>query len=154
MTATVDLIDLIDELEIQEDFRTSYFNRATGAIVRVDDDHFRCAEDDCDLSDYPEEEQAAVRLAGEIFDSEDYIALPTKRDIYEYSIMERFCSSRPDPAEGDRLAATLRGREVFRRFREALRREGLEKAWFAYRHRAFREIAVTWCETHHIPYAG
>ena len=83
MAITVKLKDIIDEMEIQSDFHSSYLNKKTGEIVMVTDDHFQVAEDEDDLSDYPEWEQEAIKLAGEVLGSDDYIELPTKSDIHE-----------------------------------------------------------------------
>jgi hypothetical protein len=152
MSATADLNTIIAELEMQVDFRSSYFNRTTGTMVRVDDDHFRCAEDDCDLSSYPEEEKADILLAREVFSSGRYIAMPSKYDIYEYSIMERYCRTRPDHIRRDLLLSAIQDKEAFQRFRAALQQNNLEEDWYTYRYQAFREIARLWCEANHIPY--
>jgi len=78
MAITVKLKDIIDEMEIQSDFHSSYLNKKTGEIVMVTDDHFQVAEDEDDLSDYPEWEQEAIKLAGEVLGSDDYIVSERK----------------------------------------------------------------------------
>jgi hypothetical protein len=52
---------------------------------------FRAAEDEDDLSGYPEWGQEAIQVAGEVLGSDDYISLPSQFDIHEYKIMEEFC---------------------------------------------------------------
>jgi len=152
MAITVKLKDIIDEMEIQFDFHSSYLNKKTGKIVMVTDDHFRVAEDEDDLSDYPEWEQEAIKLAGEVLGSDDYIELPTKFDIHEYSIMEEFCLSLNDEELSDKMYHSIKGKGAFLRFKDNIYEYGIEEDWFKYRREAFRRIAIDWCEDNNIPY--
>ena len=152
MAITVKLKDIIDEMEIQSDFHSSYLNKKTGEIVRVTDDHFRVAEDEDDLSDYPEWEQEAIKLAGEVLKSDDYIELPTKFDIHEYSIMEKFCLSLNDVELSDKMYHSIKGKGAFRIFKDNIYEYGIEEDWFKYRREAFNRIAIDWCEDNTIPY--
>jgi hypothetical protein len=66
----------------------------------------------------------------EIIQGEKWLALPSKFDIHDYSIMESFCSSQQNPSLRDRLLSAIHGSGAFRRFREATEQEGvLEKGW-------------------------
>ena len=152
MAITVKLKDIIDEMEIQFDFHSSYLNKKTGEIVMVTDDHFRVAEDEDDLSDYSEWEQEAIKLAGEVLESDDYIELPTKFDIHEYSIMEKFCLSLNDEELSDKMYHSIKGKGAFRRFKDNISEYGIEEDWFKYRREAFKRIAIDWCEDNNIPY--
>lgn len=152
MSITVKLKDIIDEMEIQFDFHSSYLNKKTGEIVMVTDDYFRVAEDEDDLSDYPEWEQEAIKLAGEVSESDDYIELPTKFDIHEYSIMEKFCLSLNDEELSDKMYHSIKGKGAFQRFKDNIYEYGIEEDWFKYRREAFKRIAIDWCEDNNIPY--
>jgi len=152
MAITVKLKDIIDEMEIQSDFHSSYLNKKTGKIVMVTDDHFQVAEDEDDLSDYPEWEQEAIKLAGEVLGSDDYIELPAKSDIHEYSIMEKFCLSLNDEELSDKMYHSIKGKGAFLRFKDNIYEYGIEEDWFKYRREAFRRIAIDWCEDNNIPY--
>lgn len=152
MAITVKLKDIIDEMEIQSDFHSSYLNKKTGEIVMVTDDYFRVAEDEDDLSDYPEWEQEAIKLAGEVLESDDYIELPTKFDINEYSIMEKFCLSLNDEELSDKMYHSIKGKGAFQRFKDNIYEYGIEEDWFKYRREAFKRIAIDWCEDNNIPY--
>lgn len=152
MAITVKLKDIIDEMEIQSDFHSSYLNKKTGEIVIVTDDHFRAAEDENDLSDYPEWEQDAIKIAREVLGSADYISLPSQFDIHEYGIMEEFCLSLDDEELRDKMYYSIKGKGAFRRFKDNVYRYDIEKDWFEYRREAFRQIAVDWCEENKISY--
>jgi hypothetical protein len=93
-----------------------------------------------------------MRMAGEILETDHYLPLPTKFDIHEYSIMERFCLAVDDDALRDDLCDAIRGRGAFRRFKDRVQVYGLAEAWYRYRDAALREIAVAWCDEHGIPY--
>ena len=152
MAITVKLKDIIDEMEIQSDFHSSYLNKKTGEIVMVTNDHFQVAEDEDDLSDHPEWEQGAIKLAGEVLESDDYIELPTKFDIHEYSVMEKFCLSLNDEELSDKMYHSIKGKGAFRRFKDNIYECGIEEDWFKYRREAFKRIAIDWCEDNNIPY--
>lgn len=83
---------------------------------------------------------------------DDYLPLPTKFDIHEYSIMERFCRSREDDEMRDDLCDAIRGRGAFRRFKDSIHEHGIADDWYKYRDEALREIAIEWCEENGIPY--
>jgi len=152
MAITIKLKDIIDEMEIQSDFHSSYLNKKTGEIVMVTNDHFQVAEDEDDLSDYPEWEQEAIKLAGEVLEPDDYIELPTKFDIHEYSIMEKFCLSLNDEELSDKMYHSIKGKGAFQRFKDNIYEYGIEEDWFKYRREAFKRIAIDWCEDNNIPY--
>jgi hypothetical protein len=55
-----------------------------------------------------------------------------------------------EPVESGRIRNELlhavHGAGAFRNFKDTLRRHRIEKAWFAFRAEALREIAIDWCE--------
>jgi len=84
--------------------------------------------------------------------SEDFIPLPSKFDIHEWSIMEGFARSVADGDVSDELEAALRGCGAFGRFKDTLRRRGMTDAWYRFRDVALEAIAVDFLEEHEIPY--
>ena len=54
--------------------------------------------------------------------------------------------------EGGQPDASV-GSCAFRMFKDAVRRLGIEQAWFDFREAAFEDIAKDWLEAHGIPYA-
>ena len=83
---------------------------------------------------------------------ENYIHLPTKYDINEYHIMEKFIWQLTSEVMKDKLERTIRGKGAFRRFKNVLYNFGIEKDWFEFRDKEYKKIAIQWCEQHNITY--
>lgn len=64
---------------------------------------------------------------------ENYIPIPSKFDINEYSIMEEFCIDIDDDKLNDELYSAIKGRGAFRRFKDLIQRNGLADDWYTYR---------------------
>ena len=95
-------------------------------------------------------------LPGEIdtekFEDDEWIAAPSQRDLNEYRIMEDFVGSVTDTRANELLFVALEGRGAFRRFKDTLRRVSLEEEWYAFKRKAYIEIAREWCEENEIEY--
>jgi hypothetical protein len=153
MAARVKLSDVIDGLESQSDESSSFLNKKTGEVVLMTDYAMRAAEDDEPIEDLPDWEQELVATAKEIMaETGEYIPLPTKFDINEYSIMERFCLSLEDPELRDTFYGLIGGSGAFRRFKDALYQYGIENQWHSYRDNALKEIAIEWCQENNIEF--
>jgi hypothetical protein len=143
MAARVRLDEIIEGLEFQSDESSSYLNTKTGEVVLMTDYAMQAAEDDEPLEDVPDWERDLVAIAREIIaDTGDYIQLPTKYDIDEYSIMENFCTSLDKKEIGDILYDLISGSGAFRRFKDAIYKYDVEDEWHKYRDNAIKEIAI------------
>ena len=153
MEARVKLSDIIEGLESQSDESASFLNKKTGEVVLMTDYAMRAAEDDEPLEDVPDWERDLVAVAREIIaDTGDYIQLPTKYDIDEYSIMENFCMSLDKQEIGDILYDLISGSGAFRRFKDAIYKYGIEDEWHKYHDNAIKEIAIEWCRQNNIEF--
>jgi hypothetical protein len=153
MSVRVKLDEIIEGLESQSDESSSYLNTKTGEVVLVTEYATRAAEDDEPLEDVPDWERDLVAVAREIIaDTGDYIQLPTKYDIDEYSIMENFCTSLEKQEIGDILYDLISGSGAFRRFKDAIYKYGVEDEWYKYRNNAIKEIAIEWCRQNNIEF--
>jgi pimeloyl-ACP methyl ester carboxylesterase len=75
-----------------------------------------------DTAERQDWEQEVFEQAKEVLWSDDYLELPSKFDIHEYKIMERFCLDFPDERISDELLDKIRGGSgAFRRFKDAKR---------------------------------
>ena len=148
----VKLSDIVEGLEFQSDECLSYLNTATGEVVSITDEELRAAEHDEPLEDFPEWQHDAIRIAGEIIETDYYLPLPDRFEINEYRIMERFCLSIDDEDMRDDLCDAIRGRGAFKRFKDRMQVYGMAEEWYRYRDAALREIAMAWCEAHGIAY--
>jgi hypothetical protein len=97
-------------------------------------------------------ERPLAQGARGVLASEDYIPLPSKFEIHEWSIMERFAQSLTNAAISDELHATLHGRGAFRRFKDSVHRLGIADEWYRFREAALEEIAIEFLEAHGIAY--
>ena len=153
MGVRVKLSEIIDGLESQSDESASFLNIKTGEVVLMTDYAMRAAEDDEPLEDVPDWERELVAVAREIIaDTGQYIQLPTKYDIDEYSIMENFCMSLEKQEIGDILYDLISGSGAFRRFKDAVYKYGVEDEWYKYRDNAIKEIAIDWCRQNNIEF--
>ena len=152
MPTLAKLSDIIDGIEFQTDESNSYLNKKTGEVVRINDEEFGAAEDDEPIENYTEWQQENIRIAEEILKEEDYIPLPSKFDIHEYAIMEKFCLSIADDEIRDHLYKSIKGNGAFRRFKSNIRRCDIEDDWYKYRDEAIKQIAIDWCKDNGIKF--
>lgn len=144
----VSLNDIVQEMQVISDTMTVYFQRSTGKFIMVTDEYIYAAERDAPLDDHPEWEQIIIRETVEVLacEDDDYVPLPSRYDIHEYAIMERFCYTVENRKIANDLFRSIAGKGAFRRFKDALHRHGIEKYWYAYKDEAYIEIAREWCE--------
>jgi hypothetical protein len=135
MPIPVSLQSVVEEMDVMNEDWVAYINRRTGQLVTI--------------TEYDREESTDALQAEE---SPDFIALPSKFDIHEYSIMERFCGSIPEVPHQQELFSIIRGGGAFRRFKDAIRRSGIEEQWYSFRQHAMESIASSFLDAHEIPY--
>jgi len=153
MSIRVKISDIIDGIESQSDECSSYLNKKTGEVVLISDYEMRAAGEDDPIEDFPDWEQDQIRMAREIIaETGDYIGLPTKFNVDEYRLMERFCLSLDEREMRDALCGLIHGSGAFRRFKDAVYHYGIEKQWHAYRDNALKEIAIEWCRENNIEF--
>ena len=87
---------------------------------------------------------------GELIEAEwmtRFIALPTRFEINEYNIMESFIEEEiPNESVQDYMFSRIHGKGAFRRFKEDVRKIGMEQDWYDYRDQAYRNVAIEWCD--------
>jgi len=152
MTIPVKLDDIIEGMEFQTDETTSYLNKKTGEVVTIADEEFRAAEDNEPIEDFPDWQHENIKTAEEILETDDYISLPSKFDIHEYDIMERFCLSITDDEIRDSMYKSIKGGGTFRRFKDNIHRYSMAEDWHKYRNEAIKQIAIDWCEENGIEF--
>jgi len=127
----VSLNDIVQEMQIISDANMVYFQRSSGRFILISDEYIWAAESDAPLDDRPEWEQEIIRETADFLyreDDGDDVPLPTRYDIHEYDIMTRFCSTVENRKIANDLFNSITGKKAFRRFKEALKRHGIEKA--------------------------
>jgi hypothetical protein len=78
--------------------------------------------------------------------------LPSKYDINEYKIMESFCLSIVDQEISDELYYSIKGKGAFRRFKDMIKRFGIENYWYQHQDEAIKQIAIDWCNENGIAF--
>ncbi|MEA4900478.1 hypothetical protein [Desulfitobacterium sp.] len=122
MNIIVKLDDIVAELEIMFDDTRSFLNTKTGDIVAISDDDFRAAESEESVEKFPNWQHENIRIAIEILEEDHFIPLPSKFDVHEYEIMERFCLSLDNERLSRLMYDSIKGSGAFRRFKENIDR--------------------------------
>jgi hypothetical protein len=149
----VKLQDIVDALDTQSEVNHIYLDRRTGQIVQLCEEAYSCAEQDAsDDGDQPDWMQEDIRKARELLsdDQGNFLELPTRYDIHEYSIMEQFARDYPDKKKSARMERALQGKGAFRYFHDTVDELGVMEEWLTCRRKALAEIAVEWCEANKI----
>ena len=148
MPAPVRLSDIVDALEMQSDELSSFLDLDTGQVETVSHDLVRDAEEcgDSEEPNLPDWQDEEWEIARRIVSSDRFLKLPTKFEVHEWEIMREFADSLESGKIREDLLHALHGSGAFRHFKDAIRRQGVESAWFALRAEALRQIAVDWCE--------
>jgi len=120
----INLSELVDNMDLQSDEVTCYFDPVENTFYF---DGLGLDENISSIED---------RL----------LALPSQYEIHEYRIMEKFSHSQENNEVHDRLIKAISGRGAFRCFKDSIFDLDIEDQWYAYRDKAFKEIAVDWCE--------
>lgn len=143
---------VVAELESLTDESAAYLNRETGELYRVGPEEANAAAEDADPDDIPGwllEEVPKIRA---VLASEEWLPLPSKFDIDEWSIMDHFTHTIDDAQIQKELRNAIRGRGAFRLFKEVLHRRGIQESWYRYREDALAQIASDWLEGHGLAY--
>lgn len=150
MALPVCLQDIAGELQLVSDMSCAYLNRRTGeTCVLTEDDLDRIQKGEDDLLEW---EWETLPLIQNVLESEDWLEMPSQRDIDEYHIIEQFCRSAERAVHREQLLNAIRGRGAFRRFRNAIERLGILESWYAHRDRALEDIAAAWLEEEEVPF--
>ena len=132
----VNLDEIISAIEFTDRESEYFLDKETGEIVLIN--LMIMSSEECD--------EAYDRL-----DEHGFYRLPTSFDINDYGLMEEFIAGLPErPAEI--LSSAIRGRGAFSRFKDGVRKLGLEQAWYDFQDNAHKHVAIRWCEENDIEY--
>jgi muramoyltetrapeptide carboxypeptidase len=143
---------LAGELDGVSDEYPLYLNKRTGEIVMVSEEALSIADEARPLDDLQDWEREMVETAQKIFETDDYLKLPTQFEIHEYDMMKRFCYTVEDEHLSDLLLMAIQGSGSFRRFKDTIYRYHIEEDWFAYKAEALREVALEWLEDNELSF--
>ena len=152
METIICLKDFVQEMDVFGDEYRVFLNIRTGGFVTLSNEELSAVEEGEILEDFPEWQRESIQKAGEVLFSDNYRELPSRLDIHEYSIMERFCYSVADDKLSRLLLNSIRGRGAFRYFKDTIHEYGIVEDWYEYREQAFKKIAIAWLESYNIAY--
>jgi len=132
----VKLSDIIDAIEMTDQYSEYSLNKETGKVEWVSDMAMT----------QEEQEEVYDRL-----DEHGFYRLPTSFDIRDYDIMEDFIDTLSG-SNHDRLASAIQGKGAFRRFKDAVIRMGIDKQWYDFQADAYKRKAAKWCEDNDTEY--
>ena len=132
----VKLTDIIDAIEMMDQYTEYFLDKETGEIEWVSDMAMT----------QKEQEEIYDRL-----DEHGFYRLPTSFDIRDYDIMEDFVDLLSGTAH-DRLLSAIQGRGAFRRFKDAVIKMGIDQEWYGFQADAYKRQAIRWCEDNGIEY--
>jgi hypothetical protein len=147
------LKNVTEHLSMQTDDGACYLDTRTGEITFVDSESMTAADRDQDLENFPEWQQDVILEAKEILSSDDYLLLPSRFDIHDYAIIEKFCFTYPDEEISDELMRKIKGSGAFRRFKTVIRELGIEDEYYSFYQSKLEEIDIEWLDQNSIPYA-
>ena len=128
----ISIDEIVDAIELADENSQAFYNADTGKIEWLGD-----------FMDGEEYDELVERI-----EFGNYISLPSKYDINEYSIMEEYIYSLPTGEVQNKLQSAIMGKGAFRRFKDAVNYLGIAKEWFSFRDETYRSIAVQWCREH------
>ena len=132
----VKLSDIIDAIEMMDQYSEYFLDKETGQIEYVSDMAMT----------QEEQEEVYDRL-----DEHGFYRLPTSFDIRDYDIMEDFIDSLSGSAH-DKLSHAIQGRGAFRRFKDMVYNLGIDQQWYDFQADVYRCKAARWCEENGIEY--
>ena len=159
----VDFEELFDKMEEVLMGQKAYFNKKTGEVhlftqTLLDSFIDYSAEPDEEIDEsLPDWEKEAKKEFLEVFypvgePRDDYIPMPTQRDVHEWAIMEKFCFTIEEKEIREEMDGRIHGSGAFRRFKSGIHKYNIEEDWYKFREKELREILKFWCERNDIEY--
>ena len=151
-TPVVSLQAVISEMDVIDDSHTAFLNKRTGELITLSDEEIYDIEEEPGHDDVPPWQKEVIEKRQEVLNSEDYLELPSKFEIHEWAIMEKFCHSLKDPEFRNDLLSRIHGSGAFRLFKDAIHQRGVAEEWYRFREKEFEQIAIGWLEANQIAY--
>ncbi len=147
----VSLRDVVEALDLESDELHSYLDPDTGEIVTFNDDEARMAESG-EWETAPAWMKEYLPKVKRVLEDDRMLELPDRVHIDEWRMMQDFAMEEAQCRCRSELTSAVHGEGAFRRFKNAIRRLGLEDSWYQYRQAAFEQVAKDWLEENKIPY--
>jgi len=147
----VSLRDVVEALDLQSDELRSYLDPDTGEIITFNDEEVSVVQRG-DWENAPAWMQEQLPKIKRALEDDRILELPDRAHIDEWRMMQDFAREEEQCPCRSELESAVHGAGAFRRFRDAVRRLGLEDKWFRYREAEYERVARKWLEENKIPY--
>ena len=129
---------LMEAMELASDAGTYYYDFDKQESIYLSEDSWNWDEEDKEIAEQIELEW------------DRFIRLPGQYEIHGYRMMEEFIEELDDLKMQSELYRTIQGRGAFRRFKDRIRREGMEQRWYDFQNESYRRFALRWCRDREI----
>ena len=145
------LEQITDALEIEHEDMHHLYDKQNKEVIQLTSEELHIAEEEYDLDDYPQWQWDNIKLAEQVHQDWDrFITLPHNRfDYNPYDIMKFFISTLSEDVQPV-YYDLIQGRGAFRRFKDKVFEDGIEKEWFDYRRDTLESIARKFCQKNDI----
>jgi hypothetical protein len=149
--AVVSLKDVVDALDLQSDQLSSYLDPSTGEIITFNEEEASIAIRG-NWDNAPEWMKESLPKIKRALEDDRILELPDQVHIDEWRMMQDFALKQEQCKCRQELDSAVHGTGAFRSFKDAIRRLGIEEAWFRYRDSEYERVAKTWLEENGIAY--
>lgn len=129
------LSEIILALETTNMELSTYYNKKTNEVLYQSDY-------DLQLSTYTEDDEF----------NDDIILMFNFFDKNDYKIMKAFVYSLDNINIKNELINKIQGKGSFERFNQTINYHNMDKDWYEYRDKEYKNIAVDWCNENKIKY--
>ena len=147
------LSDIVNALEIQSDESEAFLHIPTGKIITTfeHDDYLDPDSDDeseSELQDW----QREIREERLHLDNNrgEYLTLPSKYDINEWSVMEDFVQQLSNAVHREVLTDAIHGKGAFSRFKQKAEQYGILSDWYKFLQAHYVTVAKEWAEANSV----
>jgi hypothetical protein len=148
---SVSLRDIVEALDLQSDELHSSLDPNTGEIITFNDEEISIVQRG-NWESAPAWMQEQLPKIKRALEDDRILELPDRAHIDEWRMMQDFVVEEEQCRCRSELESAVHGDGAFRRFRDAIRRLGLEDKWLRYREVGYERVAREWLEENNIPY--
>lgn len=140
----VKLSDLIDGIELQNNRIDAFLNSKTGQVVYVENNLYKIVKSEYDLNDYPQKQQKKIKLTEKIMNEDYFIAVPSKKDISEYTIMKAFIYLINNEEVKEKLLESIQSKKPYKRFNNEIIELDIKDKWLEFKENYIKEKLIKW----------
>jgi hypothetical protein len=150
--APLSLRAVVDRMVNIGDDETTFLDPNGNRLVTLDDQLLAVLEDDEPIEEAIDHSMEELEDLRSKLKSKQLLLLPTKAEMNEFQLQERFCEELPDGEAKEQMLKVLLGQTGFRSFDGAVKRLGIEEVWARLRDVEYARIAVAWLAKNGIPF--